>query len=139
MEVDHIVEKEEVSDEEKEQEEVLDPIEMNNFDSVENKDLIVGIYGNGYAFIKSSLLLEIKASKAFKIKFMIKNKLHKHLAKKLICELYQINHNNNYHLVLLTKNYLDGYFFNEILDHINQKYSLKYNNIIIADSIYTNK
>ena len=139
MEIDHIVEKEDVSDEEKEQEEILDPIEMNQFDSLDNENLIVGIYGNGYCFIKSSLLVEIKAKKAFKIKFMTKNKLQKQLAKKLVCELYQINHNDVYHLVLLTKKHLDNYFYNEILDHINQKMLLKYRNIVIADSLYSNK
>ena len=137
MEIDQIVEKEEKSDEEKEQEDVLDPVELNSFDTKDNENLLVGIYGNGYAFLKSSLLLEIKANKAFKIKFMSKNKENKQLAKKLICELYQIkDSSNNHHLVLLTKNYLDNYFYNEILDYINFELQLKYKQVIIAESVF---
>jgi hypothetical protein len=138
MEVDKIVDIEENSDDEKE-EEVLHPIEMNAFDQLENESLIVGVYGNGFAFIKSSLLLEIKANKAFKIKYMTRNTEHKQLAKKLICELYQVKEGSTHHLVLLTKNYLQNHFYNEVLDHLTKTLNLKFNSILIADGVYSNK
>ncbi len=137
MEIDHIVEKEEASDEEKEEEEVLDPVELSPFDSTDNESLLVGIYGNGFAFLKSSLLLELKANRAYKVKFMTKNKVHKQIPKKLICELYQINNNGKNYLVLLTKSYFGNYFYNEVLEYINQNLALKYKDIVIADSVFS--
>lgn len=139
MEIDKVIDNEETSDEEKEEEEVLHPVEMNSFDSLENESLIVGLYGNGFAFVKSSLLTLIKANKAFKIKYMTRNVKNKHAAKKLLAELYQITEGGATHLVLLTKQYLDNYFYNQLVDHIRESLKLNYKSIIIAEGVFSSR
>lgn len=109
-----------------------DQVEMNNFDSQANDYLLVGVYGNGSAYLKTALHEELK-DKAYKIKFMAKLAKDKTKPKKIVAELYQIQNKNNYHLVLLTKQNFTDQSYKFVIDYL-KNINLTYKRVVVYDS-----
>lgn len=113
-------------------------VEVNDLDSKENDYLIVGSHGNGSAFVKSALYLELKANKTLKVKFMTQFEKNKNKPKRLVAELYQIRNNTNSanNLVLLTKEVLDHRSYRFIADYITSGTNLTIKRAVVFDSCH---
>lgn len=128
-------------DEESEEEKIelllTENSEMNQITAKDNDYLLIGIYGNGSAYLKSSLFQEIiRGNQTLKQKFFSRDKDSKDKKpKKTIAELYQFEgKNNTNHLVLLTKENISNQNYNKILEIIKSLTTFK--RVVILDSIH---
>lgn len=109
-------------------------VELNNLDSLENDYLLVGIYGNGSAFLKATLFKEMRSStNSYKLKFMVKSQKDQSRAKKITAELYQFTYNGRTNLVLHTKQNFSDQSYDYILEYLKSK-NLKYSKVVVFDS-----
>jgi hypothetical protein len=109
-------------------------VELNPLESLENDYLLVGIYGNGSAFLKAALFKEIKSSNnSYKLKFMVKSQKDQSRAKKITAELYQFTYNNRTNLVLHTKQNFSDQSYDYLLQYLKGK-NLKYSRVAVFDS-----
>jgi hypothetical protein len=109
-------------------------VELNTLDNLENDYLLVGIYGNGSAFLKAALYKDMRAtSNSFKTKFMIRPHKDVSRAKKITAELYQFNYNNKTSLVLHTKENFSDQSYTNILDYFKSK-NIKYSRVAVFDA-----
>lgn len=113
-------------------------VEVNDLDSKENDYLLVGIHGNGSAFIKSALYLELKANKVLKAKFMVESEKNKLKPKRLVAELYQIRNETNTanNLLLITKDILDHRSFRFIADYLTSGIKISVKRAVVFDSCH---
>jgi hypothetical protein len=110
-------------------------VELNNFEIKENDYLLVGIYGNGSAFLSSSLLVDFKNdNKAYKVKFSAKLKKDSTRPKKLIAELKQITLKNVSHLVLLIKQNFTNQSFKKVFEYL-EKNGITYKRVAVFDGV----
>lgn len=115
----------------------IETIEINPIGNKANDILIVGIYGNGLALIKSAFFNEMKQSNAFKLKFFQKSK-DPSSKKILICELYQITANGKSLLLFLPKSTFSSSHYKNIIDYFKAN-SITFEEIISFDAmIYKN-
>lgn len=113
-----------------------DAVEMNPLENKDNDHLLVGIFGNGSGFLKSSLYIEMKNNnKSFKIKFMSKHSKNNTKAKKVCAELYQFTNNNVNHLVLHTKQNLVSQNYKFIVDYLKNN-GIVYKRVAVFDSVH---
>jgi hypothetical protein len=109
-------------------------IELNPMDSLDNDYLLVGIYGNGSAFLKAALYKDMRATNnSYKTKFMVKSKKDDSRAKKVTAELYQFNYNNKASLVLHTKENFFDQSYNYLVEYLKGK-NIKYSRVAVFDS-----
>ena len=113
-------------------------VEVNDLDSKDNDYLLVGIHGNGSAFIKSALHLELKANKVLKLKFMVESEKNKTKPKRLVAELYQIRNETNTanNLLLLTKDILDHRSFRFIAEYLISGSNVSAKRAVVFDSCH---
>jgi hypothetical protein len=133
------IEKDASSDEESELDLIqTDAVELNDFDSKENDHFLIGIYGNGSGYLKSTLYLEMKSNnKSFKVKFMAKAAKDNTRAKKVCAEVYQFNQNNVNNIVLHTKQNLTDQSYKYIFDYLTNKAGLTYKRVAVFDSVHS--
>ena len=105
-------------------------IELDEIKELDNDYFLIGIYGNGSAFLKATFFIEMK--KSFKIKFMYKKSDSN--KKLLAAELYSFSVNNTKILLLITKNDMVKNNTQFILDYIKNK-NIKFKNMIVFDCI----
>ena len=106
-------------------------IELNDLKILENDYFLIGIYGNGSAYLKASFFIEMKNS--FKIKFVYKKSDSN--KKILSAELYSFTLNNNINILLLiTKTDMIKSNTQFILDYLKNK-NVTYKNMIVFDCI----
>ena len=106
-------------------------IELNDLKILENDYFLIGIYGNGSAYLKASFFIEMKNS--FKIKFVYKKSDSN--KKILSAELYSFTLNNNINILLLiTKTDMVKSNTQFILDYLKNK-NVTYKNMIVFDCI----
>jgi hypothetical protein len=111
-------------------------VEVNPFDSKDNDYLLVGIYGNGSAFLKSSIFLEMKnKSNSYKLKFMTKMGKDKTRAKNVSYEIFQFSHNSVKNLVLHTKQNFTDQSYKYLLDYLKNN-GITYKRVAIFDSTH---
>lgn len=109
-------------------------IELNSLDSLENDYLLVGIHGNGSAFLKAALYKDMRVtSNSYKIKFMVKSKKDQSRAKKITAELYQFSYNNKSSLVLHTKENFSDQSYSMLVEYLKTK-NIKYSRVAVFDS-----
>lgn len=107
--------------------------DLNTFDSNDNRYLIFGTYGNATAYLKTALYLETKKNHlAIKGKFM-EGKANDKKPKKLVAELYQIKHENEYSLLLVPKDKFNKQNYQTVTDFLFSG-TLKINSILAFDS-----
>src|SRR5690348_10687633 len=108
------------SDEEKDTDVVsTEHLEMNAIIK-DNHYLMVGIYGQGSAFIKVALNDELKAdSKSYKVKFLVASSKEKNKPKKVVAELHQFKHGNECNLILYTKDDIRDQNYKYIIDYLS--------------------
>lgn len=108
-------------------------VEINPLESLENDYLLVGIYGNGSAFLKAALLKEIKSNNhSYKLKFMLKSKKDQSRARKATAELYQFTHNNKTNIVLHTKENFSDQGYSQVVEYLKSK-NVKYSRVAVFD------
>ena len=104
-------------------------IELNDLKLLENDYFLIGIYGNGSAYLKASFFIEMKNS--FKIKFVYKKSDSN--KKILAAELYSFTLNNNINILLLiTKTDMTKSNTQFILDYLKNK-NVTYKKMIFFD------
>lgn len=115
----------------------LEAIELNPIITKKSDVLIVGIYGNGLALVKSAFFNEMKQPNAFKLKFFEKQSSTSS-KKTLLSELYQISINDKSILLFLPKSTFSSSQYKNILDYFKTN-SITFKEIIAFDSmIYQN-
>jgi hypothetical protein len=131
------LEKDDSSEEENEYDLIeTEAVELNELEDKVNDNLLVGIFGNGSGFLKTSLYAEMKSNtKSFKVKFMSKFIKDKTKAKKVCAELYQFSSNDNNHVVLHTKQNLSDQSYKYIIEYLN-KNGITYKRLAVFDSIH---
>jgi hypothetical protein len=111
-------------------------VELNKLEGLENDYLLVGIYGNGSAFLKAALFKEMRSStNSYKLKFMVKSQKDQSRAKKITAELYQFSYNNRSNLVLHTKQNFSDQSYDYIVEYLKNQ-NLKYSKVVVFDSNY---
>lgn len=111
-----------------------DALELNNLDSKSNDYLLVGIFGNGSGFLKSSLYTDLRSNNnSFKIKFMTRMGKEKSKAKKISAEIHQFTIDNVSHLVLHTKQNFSDQSFKFVVDYLKNS-GITYKRVAIFDS-----
>lgn len=98
------------------------PKEVSDNLEKDNDYLLVGIHGNGAAYLKSNLIVEMTNNHKFKYMAGKKdnNKPLKHVA-----DLYQIKFKNINHLVIVARDQLTDDSYKSIFDHIKETFTFK--------------
>lgn len=114
-------------------------VELNEFDSKENDYLLFSNFGNASGYLRVALYEELrKDPKAFKGKFMQEGKPNN----KLVAEVFQFKHNNEYSIVVLPKGDFNKQNYTYISDFIINKNSgnnkLTVKRIVALNSTYYN-
>jgi hypothetical protein len=110
----------------------------NEINSLEtsNDYLLVGIFGNGSGFLKSSLYTDMKSNtNSLKIKFQVRASKDRNKAKKVCAELFQFTNNGTNHLVLHTKDNFSDQSYQYVLDFFKNK-GIKYKRVVVFDSCH---
>lgn len=116
-----------------------DVVELNDLEKKDNDYLLVGTFGNGSGFLKSSLYADMKANdKAYKFKFMCKLGKDRSRPKKVCAEVYQLTVDNNSHLVMHTKQNLSDQSYKYIIDYFKNS-GITYKRLAIFDSVHTSQ
>jgi hypothetical protein len=111
-------------------------VEVNNLDNKSNDYLLVGIYGNGSGFLKSSLYTDLKVNvNSYKIKFMTRIGKDSTKAKKIAAEIHQFTLNNISHLVMHTKQNFTDQSFKSVIDYLKTN-GITYKRVAIFDSAH---
>lgn len=109
---------------------------MNEITDKNNEYLLIGVFGNGSGFLKASFFKEMKASGAFKIKFMTSGTEDTNKKKSLCAELYQVTMSDGKKAsILLTKSTTSGKSYELLFKYFADE-KILFNNVIVLDSIY---
>ena len=114
---------------------VTEIVDVNDKDSEENDNLYVGAFGNGQAFLRSTLYKALRENKVLKIKVMLKNTEFPQRPKKLIAELFQIkDFSGKNSLVLFTKDDFPSTSYIAVVDYLKANFTFK--NLATFESIH---